>query len=144
MRNTLLAVLCVILIASFSFAQSPAADAKIKTGTAAQTSPASGAEMFKAYCASCHGEDAKGAGPAASALNKPLPDLTTIGKRNGGKFPFDRVMQIIRDNGKIPAHGSAEMPVWGPVFLAVSHNQASTVLQRESNIAHYIESLQAK
>jgi mono/diheme cytochrome c family protein len=100
--------------------------------------------MFKAYCASCHGTDGKGAGPAAAALNKALPDLTLISKRNGGKFPFDRVMQTIRDNGAIPAHGSADMPVWGPVFLATSHNEAATVLQRESNLAHYIESLQAK
>ena len=144
MRNTLLVVLCVVLIASLSFAQAPAADAKVKTAPAGQTSPASGAEMFKAYCASCHGKDAKGAGPAAVALKKPVPDLTLLSKNNNGKFPMDHVVQIIHDNGKIPAHGSAEMPVWGPVFLAVSHNQASTVIQREHNLATYIESLQAK
>jgi len=144
MRNTLLAILCVILITSFSFAQAPAADAKVKTAPAAQTSPASGAEMFKAYCASCHGKDGKGSGPAAEALKKPVPDLTLLSKKNNGEFPMDHVVQIIHDNGKIPAHGSAEMPVWGPVSLAVSHDQPSTVLQREHNLAHYIESLQAK
>src|ERR1035437_888659 len=45
-----------------------------------------GQALFQAYCASCHGKDAKGAGPAAPALKAKPADLTQIGKNNGGKF----------------------------------------------------------
>src|ERR1700674_202975 len=42
----------------------------------------SGKNMFLNYCASCHGVDGKGNGPAAAAL-KPAPtDLTTLAKAN--------------------------------------------------------------
>lgn len=39
-------------------------------------SPASGPEMYTAYCAVCHGIDGKGKGPAAEALKVPPTDLT--------------------------------------------------------------------
>jgi mono/diheme cytochrome c family protein len=36
--------------------------------------------MFKEYCASCHGADAKGHGPAVRALKVAPPDLTMLSK----------------------------------------------------------------
>lgn len=45
-----------------------------------------GSDLFRAYCASCHGADAKGSGPAASALKAKVPNLTLLAKRNGGPF----------------------------------------------------------
>ena len=77
------------------------------------TSPASAQEMYTAYCAVCHGIDAKGRGPAADALKVPPSDLTTLAKRNGGKYPSDHVTNAIQGNLYVPAHGSREMPVWG-------------------------------
>ena len=47
------------------------------------TSPVSGKDMYKAYCAVCHGTDGKGGGPAASALKIPPADLTLLSKNNG-------------------------------------------------------------
>jgi len=117
--------------------------AKVKTVPATPTSPASGKEMFNAYCASCHGVDAKGTGPAAPALKKMPADLTGLAKNNGGKFPSSRVMSAIQ-GGTESAHGSKEMPVWGPILLSVSNNRPSTVTQRISNLSGYIESLQTK
>lgn len=38
----------------------------------------SGKEMFKTYCATCHGEDARGHGPATAALKVAPPDLTLL------------------------------------------------------------------
>jgi len=38
-----------------------------------------GADLFRAHCAPCHGEDAKGRGPLASALKSKVPDLTGSG-----------------------------------------------------------------
>ena len=49
---------------------------------------ASGKETYTQYCASCHGADARGNGPAAIALKTPPPDLTTLSNRHGGKFLF--------------------------------------------------------
>src|SRR6516164_11583378 len=49
-----------------------------------QPAPAnSGAEMFKQYCAVCHGPTGKGDGPAASALKQPPADLASLAKRHG-------------------------------------------------------------
>ncbi|MFZ1138194.1 MAG: c-type cytochrome, partial [Candidatus Sulfotelmatobacter sp.] len=60
------------------------------------TSPASGAEMYTAYCAVCHGVDGKGSGPAAGALKVSPPNLTTLGRENSGKYPSDHVMNAIQ------------------------------------------------
>ena len=72
-----------------------------------------GPAVFQAYCAVCHGKDARGGGPAAGALKRRTPDLTRISRRNGGIFPFESVQKIISGKGPgIPAHGSREMPIW--------------------------------
>ena len=135
--------LVVFFLGSFLLIGQDAGTKKLKTVPASATSPASGKEMFNAYCASCHGVDGKGNGPAAAALKKPPTDLTMLAKNNGGKFPAMRVMSAIQE-GAQSAHGSKDMPVWGPILLSVSNNRPSTVSQRVSNLNGYIESLQAK
>ena len=107
------------------------------------TSPASGKDMFRAYCASCHGPDGKGNGPAAPALKKPPTDLTTLAKNGGGKFPAMQVMASIK-NGAQAGHGSKEMPVWGPILSSVSGDDPGVVNQRVANLVGYIQSIQAK
>jgi len=137
--------IALLLVVSCVVRPSPAQEKKsqIKQVPAAATSPASGKEMFKAYCAPCHGEKGKGDGPAASSLKTPPADLTALAKNNGGKFPAARVSTILRGQG-ITAHGSQEMPVWGPVFWQMSHGHETEVQQRIVNLTHYIESLQSK
>jgi mono/diheme cytochrome c family protein len=110
----------------------------------ASTSPVSGKEMFTAYCAVCHGTDAKGNGPAASALKMAPADLTQLSKNNGGKFPALKVTSAIRGTNDLPAHGSKDMPVWGELFWGMSHGHEGQVQQRVSNLTKYIETLQAK
>ena len=109
-----------------------------------QTSAASGKEMYTTYCAVCHGTDGKGGGPAPSALKTPPTDLTLLSKNNGGKYPGLKVSAAIRGESNVPAHGSKDMPVWGSLFLNLSHGHESEVQQRVSNLSQYIESLQAK
>jgi mono/diheme cytochrome c family protein len=116
----------------------------IKHVTAPATSAASGSEMFKAYCAACHGVDGKGNGPAAPALKVPPTDLTSLSKNNGGKFPDAKVASTIRGEADIAAHGTREMPVWGRLFWSMSHGHEGEVQQRVSNLTQYVESLQAK
>jgi mono/diheme cytochrome c family protein len=108
------------------------------------TSAASGKGMFTSYCAVCHGTDGKGGGPAASALNTPPADLTLLSKSNNGKYPALKVSGVIRGTSDLPAHGSREMPVWGPLFSSMSNANPGEVQQRIANLTAYVESLQKK
>ena len=102
----------------------------------------SGKAIFKLYCSACHGADAKGHGPATPTLNTRVPDLTTLTKRRGGKFPFEYVESTIRAG--FNAHGSQEMPVWGPIFQYLENYNEAAVRQRIWNLCEYLESLQQK
>ena len=110
-----------------------------------QTSNASsGGDMFKQYCAACHGKDGKGDGPAASELKTAPADLTTLAKRNGGTFPTAHVMDVLRNGVKAHAHGTSDMPTWGPLFQTVSSHDQGIVNMRISNLTSYLKSLQVK
>jgi mono/diheme cytochrome c family protein len=140
LRTALLLAVCLIAAVVSIAAQ----QTKVTSAPAPVTSAASGAEMFKSYCAACHGTGGKGDGPAASAHKVPPPDLTMLAKKNGGKFPDMKIHTILRNGSSAPAHGSADMPVWGPVFSAVSENKPQIVELRIANLTDYIQSLQAK
>ncbi len=104
----------------------------------------SGGDLFRFYCASCHGHEGKGDGPVASALNHRPADLTTIAKRNGGRFPTDRVERFVTgDREPSLAHGSADMPVWGPIFQALDSQDRMNRIRIE-NVVAFIESIQSK
>jgi mono/diheme cytochrome c family protein len=103
-----------------------------------------GKDAFAAYCAVCHGADGRGKGPAASALKTPVPDLTTLAQRQGGKYNALAVQDAIVGAGKVPvAHGTTTMPMWGPAFHAAEPDRARATL-RVQNLAQYIGSLQQK
>jgi mono/diheme cytochrome c family protein len=116
---------------------------EVKKEAIQTTSAASGSEMFVSYCAPCHGKDGKGNGPAATALKNPPANLTELTKKNNGKFPADHVANTLR-SGVTGAHGSTDMPVWGPLFSQISGRDDAIVQMRISNLVHYVESLQAK
>jgi mono/diheme cytochrome c family protein len=102
-----------------------------------------GPALFTAYCAVCHGGDARGGGPMAASLKAPPSDLTRIGARNGGVYPMVRVERIISGEEQIPGgHGSRVMPVWGPVFSQIAWDQ-DLGRMRIHNLASYIGHLQA-
>jgi mono/diheme cytochrome c family protein len=106
-------------------------------------SPADGKAMFMEYCATCHGTEGKGNGPAAAALKKAPADLTQLSARNGGKFPDAHVSRYIGGDDTVLAHGTRDMPIWGNVFKSMSRDQAVTA-QRVSNLTDYVKSIQAK
>lgn len=101
-----------------------------------------GVDLYRAYCASCHGKDGKGNGPAASALKATVPDLTTIARSNGGSFPVARMSRIIMGEGMIASHGSREMPVWGPIFHQIERDVDRGNV-RLDNLVKYLESIQS-
>ncbi len=106
------------------------------------TSMTSGKEMFRTYCATCHGPGGRGDGPAAAALKKAPADLTQLARKHNGKFPGAYVGAMLK-TVDAPVHGSNEMPVWGPLLSSVSHDAGETQL-RISNLVSYIESIQAR
>ena len=81
----------------------------------AAQNPAMGGDLFFTYCASCHGEDATGAGPMTSILTIAPPDLTGLAAQNGGVFPRARVAYRIDGRDPLPAHGG-DMPFFGDLF----------------------------
>jgi mono/diheme cytochrome c family protein len=78
----------------------------------------SGSDVFKDYCAVCHGTSAKGDGPLAGHMKRRPPDLTVLAKQNGGVFPSEQVRKIIDGRQPVPGHGGPDMPVWGNAFKA--------------------------
>lgn len=104
----------------------------------------SGKQTYKEYCTSCHGDDARGMGPAASALLTPPSDLTTLARRHGDKFPEEYVTEIVRFGKPIRAHGSPDMPVWGPIFSARDKFNEVAVRKRIKNLCGYLATLQEK
>ena len=95
-------------------------------------------------CASCHGVDGKGDGPAAPALKAVPTNLTTLAIKNGGKFPAAHVATEIQGGAMTPAHGSKVMPVWGPIFMTIGGHSAAQVQLRIRNLTNYLESIQIK
>ena len=123
---------------------------------------AQGQKLYTKYCASCHGTTGKGDGAVGTMMTPKATDLTQIAKRNGGKFPFYEVMEIIngraptgqQENASLPglpkAHGEPGMPVWGEIFSrdAMSPN-TSLDLQLQATgkimmITEYLQSIQVK
>jgi mono/diheme cytochrome c family protein len=103
-----------------------------------------GRDLFEFYCASCHGRDGTGGGPAVRALRVTPPNLTRIAARNRGMFPRTRVEAFVTGDLEVPAaHGSKEMPVWGPIFRGLDPNDRANRV-RITNIVDYIASIQAK
>ncbi|MEO8677860.1 MAG: cytochrome c [Vicinamibacterales bacterium] len=112
---------------------------------AASPGPAlDGHELFRTYCASCHGESGHGNGPAADSLRHLPPDLARYSARNGGVFPSERLERII-DGRDVPSHGNREMPVWGDAFRVMPGGVSpETARARIAAILKYVELLQAR
>lgn len=120
--------------------QAGAAGQTISRTTAKHLPTMAGADNFQAYCAVCHGPEAKGNGPAAKALKTPPPDLTLLARRNGGKFSQADVDAAIRGTRLIATHGTREMPMWGPVFRSLDADD--TMKLRVHNLVEFLRSIQ--
>ena len=136
----------LVIISAFAVAQQPSNETKpsVKHVPITRTPSNSGKEMYDSYCAVCHAKDAKGNGPAASAMKTPPTDLTQLAKNNGGKYPAAHVAAVLKGQAMNPSHGSEDMPIWGRLFSSISQGHEGQVQQRITNLVTYLEGVQAK
>lgn len=130
-----------IMVASLTFAPGWVSVANAQTYE--QSTP--GAEVFRTYCASCHGTSARGDGPLASSMTRKPANLTEIAKRNGGLFPTEMVFKTIDGRQPVRGHGGADMPVWGDAFSRSREaGDAARVKAVIDSLVSYIESIQLR
>ncbi|HLK05184.1 MAG TPA: cytochrome c [Candidatus Acidoferrum sp.] len=137
LRRSILFVFSILLVSVAAAQNKPPVD-KVP----AITLP--GKQTYLHYCASCHGVDSRGNGPAADILKTPPPDLTTLAKRHDGKFPADYVSDVLRFGTRFAAHGSSDMPIWGPVFGSMDGCDLQASRKRIKDLCDYLASLQQK
>lgn len=84
----------------------------------------------------------------ADVLRTAPPDLTRLARRNGGRFPLRRVLEII-DGRRLPdAHGPREMPIWGDRLREEAaevygpHGAVPVVRLRLLQLVFYLQSIQ--
>ena len=139
MRHKLTTVILVLV--SLAAAQTQGGG---KGETAANAEPVTGKQLYNSYCALCHATDAKGGGPFSSQLKVWPPNLTQLAKKNQGVFPTMHVREAIDGEFNKPSHGTAEMPIWGPVFRSMAHGKKDSAQLRINSLVKYLESLQEK
>jgi mono/diheme cytochrome c family protein len=101
-----------------------------------------GAIVYARYCVSCHGKAARGNGSLSADLRVPVPDITKLSARNGGRFPEQRVQRIVENGEQLRGHGTPDMPAWGDAFKRTAGIDAATPEEAVRNVTHYIWSLQ--
>jgi mono/diheme cytochrome c family protein len=109
-----------------------------------RTAANNGQQMYTSYCAPCHGVDGKGHGAAATAMRSQPPDLTLLMRKNHGRYPETHVVSILEFGTEVPAHGSATMPVWGPILGNMNRSNLQDKQLRISNLTRYLERLQER
>lgn len=88
--------------------------AALATPAAAQDL-AEGRQLYLDACAACHGPDGQGDGPMRQILTLPVPDLTALAARNGGRFPWLTTLSRIDGRSGLSGHGDP-MPVFGTLL----------------------------
>ena len=114
-----------------------------------------GKSEYRNACAVCHAMDGK-ASVFIDQLKKAPGDLTLLAKKNGGKFPEERVAAMIDGRELVKAHGDRDMPVWGDRYAKDKVRAAEYycdmpymdtegfVKSRVNALIVYIKSIQAK
>ena len=139
--KTCFSSLCLVIVLSSGVAVY--AQSKVIKEVPAKMIPSlEGKDLYREYCAVCHGADAKGGGPAASALKKQPSDLTELSHKNNGKFPTLSVQMAIKGNGVLE-HGTPDMPMWGSIFSNTGQERDLGDM-RVMALLRYVEQIQAR
>jgi mono/diheme cytochrome c family protein len=133
-------IVLIVLVLSFVLAS-----AQMRDQAHPPIRPVDGATIFHNYCAPCHGLDGRGKGPVSGALRDVVPDLTTLSERHGNTFPVAHIRNTVMfgNDEVMRAHGSKQMPIWGPAFHEIEFDQDLGNVRLE-NVTRYLESIQRK
>jgi nucleotide-binding universal stress UspA family protein/mono/diheme cytochrome c family protein len=138
--TALAALLLAPAAASPAWAQQPAAQPQVE-----MRQRVTGGEVFRTYCATCHGTSGRGDGPLAGSMRRKPSDLTEIAKKNGGEYPSEIVFRTIDGRTPVRGHGGPDMPVWGDAFArSRDGGDAATVKERIDSLVEFIRTLQVK
>ena len=141
LKRLLVTALTATLAVGISYAEQSSAKVTIPV---TRTSAWNGKQMYGNYCAPCHGADGRGQGPVATALKTPPVDLSVLSRNNRGKFPDAHIVTVLQNGTEVSAHGSAEMPVWGPILGKMNQTNPQDRMLRVSNLSRYLETMQVK
>lgn len=141
LKHLLITTMALMFAVSMGYADQSKAKVVIQVD---KTNPTDGKQMYTSYCAPCHGVDGRGHGPAAVALRTQPIDLTGVARANHGKFPDTHIISVLEFGSEVRAHGSAEMPVWGPILGKMNHVNSQDKDLRMSNLSRYLETIQVK
>ena len=138
-----LTLICAIMLALAAFVATPvyAQTKQIKAENAKAGNTFKGDDLYRQFCAVCHGPDGKGNGPAASALKVKVTDLTQLSRQNNGKFPTLHVKNVLTGVDSVVAHGNIDMPTWGDTFKSISANGASGEMRIDA-LLEYLQKMQ--
>lgn len=120
------------------------------SGYAVAQDPKIGESEYLQHCAACHGLSGLGDGPIGQFLKTPAPNLAMISERNGGKYPVQKIYEIIDGSSVVAAHGTRDMPLWGdryrkesdpqtPDQASLANDQAQ---QRVLSLVYYLGTMQ--
>jgi mono/diheme cytochrome c family protein len=121
----------------------PASANEVQTQVDPLVQRLSGHDLFRTYCASCHGPTGAGDGPIASSMRRKPANLRQIAKRNGGQYPSELVYQVIDGRQQVRGHGGPDMPVWGDAFARTTDApDEATIKLKIQALVVYLESIQ--
>ena len=124
--------------------------AQLAGGVGQAQDAAFGGEIYKTYCAVCHGKAGAGDGMVGELFAQRPANLKHLSRGNGGVFPTERVTDAIYGRGKIAGHGPTKMPIWGGYFMAealesraIDPAEAAMITKgRVLSVVAYLETLQ--
>ena len=149
LSRLVIVVLAVIGLAANAAAQSrpPVGNLKVVV-VPARAASSRWCRVVPVYCASCHGKDLKGYGPAGRFTRVQPIDLTIA--HAGHTTQRNRAMHIAASLvavHSVPASQSMnqatlDVPDWEPIFKVMSHSSQFGAALRIANVSNYIASLQ--
>jgi hypothetical protein len=146
------ATFAMLALGASAAAQNPPRPSAPPTIVIVEARPAGnidGATLFQAYCASCHGRNGKGDGPAARAIRTPVPDLTQIAATHPGTDCWLHVLADLStghrsDREPKVSETDLDMPNWEPILRSMSSVDPAMGRLRLINVSRHVASIQVK